>query len=314
MDTIYLHIEYLLRTHDCVIVPGIGAFIVSRRPAYFDREAGVILPPSQEISFNASIQHNDGLIANSIARRAMIDYQSALEITLDQVAEMRSRLDSRRRLDIGSIGTLTLGPEDNIIFTPDSRLIGMSATLGLHQIILPRPAEETPEETTAPAEVAAETPAPQPEGRRFRTDKYYYIPVHKVFVKVAAMIAVVAAVAISVILHTPADNGGPHRDVASVIPVAIESVKPAPAPKADIAIADTAKAKYHVVVGTFTTDDEVERFMRRHSDDGYDLRVIKGKKYTRVTADRGADRQQMVSTLRSERLDSCFSNAWIWEN
>lgn len=243
----------------------------------------------------------------------MIDYQSALEIMLRQVAEVRARLDARRRIEIGSIGSLTLGPEDNIIFTPDARQLGMSATLGMHRIILPRP-EETPLTPEAPQADVKTEQAPETATRKFRTDKYYYIPIHKAFVKIAAMIAVVAAIAISVVMHSPADSGVPHRDVASVIPVAIEASRPAPAPKAEAAKADTAAARYHVVVGTFTTDDEVDRFMRRHAGDGYSLRIIKGKKYTRVTADRGDDRQAMVNTLRSEKLDSCFAGAWIWEN
>ncbi|MDE6547663.1 MAG: SPOR domain-containing protein, partial [Muribaculaceae bacterium] len=44
MDILPLHIEYLLTRHDCVIVPGIGAFIATETEAFIDLENGVIRP------------------------------------------------------------------------------------------------------------------------------------------------------------------------------------------------------------------------------------------------------------------------------
>ena len=76
MITICEHIEYLLRNHDCVIVPGWGAFIAQYQPASFT-EDGQMLPPSRLIGFNASISHQDGLLASSVMRREKISYDAA---------------------------------------------------------------------------------------------------------------------------------------------------------------------------------------------------------------------------------------------
>ena len=46
MQELALHIEYLLKRHDCVIVPGFGAFLASRRRAAYSPES--VLPSSVE--------------------------------------------------------------------------------------------------------------------------------------------------------------------------------------------------------------------------------------------------------------------------
>jgi hypothetical protein len=62
MYSITRHIEYLVSRHDCVVVPGWGAFIAQYEPARIDAESGLIVPPSRAISFNQSVMHNDGLL------------------------------------------------------------------------------------------------------------------------------------------------------------------------------------------------------------------------------------------------------------
>lgn len=46
METLGIHIEYLLQRHECVILPGIGAFIVSNDAARIDMATGEIILPN----------------------------------------------------------------------------------------------------------------------------------------------------------------------------------------------------------------------------------------------------------------------------
>lgn len=312
MNTLTLHIEYLLRLHDCVIVPTLGAFIISRCPARFDREAGVILPPSADLTFNPSVTHNDGLLATSIARRAGIDYDSAVEILDEEVAALRAHLSATRSLVLGTLGTLVLGPEDNPVFTPAHR---QTERYGLHQVLLPRlaPVPLTAEASDLQPANAATADAPVRKERKFSPDKYYYIPVHKMFAKVSAVIVAVVLLVAGFVNLTPVADDATRRDCASVIPVPM--VKPAAVKTAgQQPIAPDTMAQYHVVVGTFTSKDEAARFMARHSGDGFDLKSVEGRRYTRITAARSHDRDAMVDVLRSAAIDSCFNNAWIWKN
>ena len=312
MNTLTLHIEYLLRLHDCVIVPTLGAFIISRCPARFDREAGVILPPSADLTFNPSVTHNDGLLATSIARRAGIDYDSAVEILDEQVAALRAHLSVARTITLGSLGTLTLGAEDNPVFTPARR---QTERYGLHQVLLPRlaPAPQAGEGVEIQPAVVTPAETPERKERRFSPEKYYYIPVHKMFAKVSAVIVAVVLLVAGFVNLSPGADDATRRDCASVIPVPMAKPAPVKVAEPQPALTDTT-AQYHVVVGTFTSKDEAARFMARHAADGFDLKSVEGRRYTRITAARSHDRDAMVSVLRSAAIDSCFNNAWIWKN
>ena len=69
MYNLSLHIEYLLLHHDCVVVPGLGAFINVRHAAYFDAVTRVWHPMTREVRFNGALTHDDGLLSSSYARK-----------------------------------------------------------------------------------------------------------------------------------------------------------------------------------------------------------------------------------------------------
>ena len=48
------HIEYLLTEHDCVLVPGLGGFVLQYVPARFSEGRKSIQPPGKQITFNSS--------------------------------------------------------------------------------------------------------------------------------------------------------------------------------------------------------------------------------------------------------------------
>ena len=69
MFSIIEHIEYLITCHDCVVVPGWGAFIANYDASTYDATKNVMARPRRSIGFNASVSHNDGLLAQSLMRR-----------------------------------------------------------------------------------------------------------------------------------------------------------------------------------------------------------------------------------------------------
>lgn len=307
-NTLPLHIEYLLRTHDCVTVPGLGAFIVSRRSAVFDRSAGLLLPPVREVLFNASIVHNDGVIANSIARREGLSFAQASEKLHHDAGDLYNRLREGETIDLGSVGSLSMGEENNVIFTPSADAETCARRLGLEPVDISHstPVERVPEVAETTAEPKAE--------RKFRTDKYYYIPVNKRLARYAAILAVIIAVAIPFFTFTPAS--APSPDMASVVPVPkVERkvAKPAPAPKPAPQKAAPAD-RFYLIVGTFTLPEEVERFVARHSDEGFKLTVLKGERYTRVSIASSPERDELLPMLRDEKARSTFDGMWIWES
>ncbi|NVO20588.1 MAG: HU-CCDC81 and SPOR domain-containing protein [Bacteroidetes bacterium] len=125
------YIQELLYTHECVIVPGLGGFLTSYRPARIIKESNKFYPPSSQVAFNASLSENDGVLANYVSRENSISYTEAL-------AEIRKWVDSSFRLMhsggklvLEDIGNLTLNTEGNLIFEPELRLNFLGNSFGL---------------------------------------------------------------------------------------------------------------------------------------------------------------------------------------
>ena len=118
MDILPLHIEYLLTRHDCVIVPGFGAFIASETKAYIDFENGRIRPRRREISFNSNVVTDDGLLAHSIARHERLSYEDARRSLTLLVERITSDLDREGEVSLGMIGRLVKDPEGHISYHP----------------------------------------------------------------------------------------------------------------------------------------------------------------------------------------------------
>lgn len=76
-DNLSLHITTLLRRNDCVVVPGVGAFVATHRQATV--ADGVLTAPVREVSFNPALTYDDGLIASSVSRRLKISFEQARE-------------------------------------------------------------------------------------------------------------------------------------------------------------------------------------------------------------------------------------------
>ena len=51
------HIFELLKHNDCVIITGLGGFVLNYKPAYINEINNTIHPPSKLISFNSKLIH-----------------------------------------------------------------------------------------------------------------------------------------------------------------------------------------------------------------------------------------------------------------
>lgn len=146
MISIYAHIEYLIRHQDCVILPGFGAFVAHYQSAHIDIDTGIMMPPARLIGFNASLNHNDGMLAMSISRRCKMSYNEAVLSITEQVNSMRYQLNNDKELSIGRLGLLKLNSNNNIEFEQHIHFATSSEFIGLSPIaVSPIEAKEKPE-------------------------------------------------------------------------------------------------------------------------------------------------------------------------
>lgn len=116
VNTVIEHIEYLTRVHDCVAVPGLGAFIAQYESARISDDGSSILPPSRTIVFNGALTHNDGLLVNSVARRSGIHYEDALTTVKAGVSTLMRQLEIDGEVSLGLLGMLVKEADRGLLF------------------------------------------------------------------------------------------------------------------------------------------------------------------------------------------------------
>lgn len=116
IDTISQHIATLLRRNDCVIIPGVGAFVATRRSATLAND--MLTPPRREVSFNPAMVHDDGLLAASVSRRMKISFEQARERVSAEAALMQRRLKAEGAVNIARVGVLQRRSGGRLEFVP----------------------------------------------------------------------------------------------------------------------------------------------------------------------------------------------------
>ncbi|MDE7349499.1 MAG: hypothetical protein K2N25_00385 [Muribaculaceae bacterium] len=214
MDILPLHIEYLLTRHDCVIVPGLGAFIATETEAEIDLEAGIIRPCRREIGFNSSVVTDDGLLTHSIARREGLSYEEARRLLAHLTERMISDLNQEWEVSLGMVGKLVKDSEGLISFKPRQSAIlsDIMQELKLSDKVSAT-AITSPEQTSE--DFATKTD--EEEGMRtirVKADRYVFT-VSKRAVHAAAMLVAIITIGLSLLLPVNHDN----QQKASVISI-----------------------------------------------------------------------------------------------
>lgn len=112
-------IKELLFGHDCVIVPGFGAFLGNYKPAHLDNTSSIFFPPVKQISFNRNLIHNDGLLIGRISESQKINYAEARNSVDEFVNEIKRRLSKGEKVVFVNIGSFVNDNEGNLQFEPD---------------------------------------------------------------------------------------------------------------------------------------------------------------------------------------------------
>ena len=112
------HIEILLLSNDCVIVPGFGGFVTHHVCARLDEDDRTMLPPKVTVGFNQQLTMNDSLLVQSYIETYDYSYPEALRIVDEEVAQLRDMIHEYGHFDIHSVGRLSVNRSGNYEFEP----------------------------------------------------------------------------------------------------------------------------------------------------------------------------------------------------
>ncbi len=151
------HIEILLLTNDCVIVPDLGGFMAHYVEASYNEADATFLPPLRTLGFNPQLKLNDSLLVQSYIEAYDISYPEALRRVEAEVRELRQHLETERQYELHDIGLLHYNEEGNLEFEPCEAGILTPQLYGLSSFELPRRVAAV----TRPASSTAPTPLPE---------------------------------------------------------------------------------------------------------------------------------------------------------
>lgn len=112
------HIEILLLSNDCVIVPNLGGFMTHHIDARYDAEENLFLPPLRTLGFNPQLTINDSLLAQSYIEAYDLSYPEAMRRIESEVAELKQLLHNEGYYALNGIGELSMTDDGRILFEP----------------------------------------------------------------------------------------------------------------------------------------------------------------------------------------------------
>lgn len=326
--------------HDCVVVPGFGAFVAQNQPAYRAAD-GTWMPPSRPVSFNAGVSHDDGLICTSIARKESVSYEAARNMVANEVAMMRQRM-AAGAVDMSRIGSFHTDEAGSMLFSPCAGIpLSAVETLGLRPCaVAALPVEETEE----PAVLEVDF-----EERRSRS---------RGWLKIAASAAVLiglgltlstpvavdrsamqyASVASPALLdmtkkapeaaqdasrrlicvsHGALADGAAKVEFTAPAPVAEAKAEAAPAAKpakpaktASAIINEAGEGRHYLIVASCESRAKAQRYIDRRP--GLGLRILQSDGRFRVYISEGSTREEAAAMKESKSFAAAYPDAWVY--
>ncbi|KAB8151176.1 SPOR domain-containing protein [Kordia sp. TARA_039_SRF] len=312
-----LYISDLLYRYECVTIPDFGAFLTQRKGAQVHHTTNAFYPPTKELSFNAQLSSNDGLLVKYIADVTKEEYETTLQKVKAAVDTWKKRLDNSEIISLENIGDLYLNAEGNMQFEPSYQLNYLTSSFGLSSFVsseIERITEEVVEEMTPAVleeEVAEAIPLPIVEERRRKRFPWTY----------AAAAAIVLSAGIfgfneysknqqeqqQVVEHEKA-----KKSIDKYIQQAtFFSSNPVELPSITMKVAKEVQ-NYHVVAGAFRIEENAHEKVAQLQAAGFDAELLGKNRYGlhQVSYASFSTRAEAISALAKIKRETA-PEAWL---
>lgn len=268
------HISQLLYRYQCVTVPGFGAFLAETHSAQLNEMSNSFYPPKTVISFNANLRHNDGLLANHIARTEKTTYDEALASIQSEVTIWRQILEINQKFSLKNIGELSLNAEGNFVFKPHEQQNYLKDSFGLTSFVSPVIKREVLQ-VVAP-EAVHEEPIALPAPVKKQNHFYKYAAAAAVLLSVGGVFGL-KWYNNHIHEQTLAVRSEVQKEVQEQIQEATFVIDNPMAP-VTMTLGEE-KLPYHVVAGAFRMESNADKVCRKLSRKGFKARKLEPNQY-----------------------------------
>jgi len=185
------HIGQLVLEHECVIIPGLGAFLTNSHASEINQRHHSIQPPIRSLVFNAQLNSNDGLLAHYLSQRLDFSYRTSLHLLEVFASYCQRDLADGKQIAFGDLGILDKNSHHKLEFYPNTAINYNEDAYGLKPLAIKSIEREAGFGLNAPIR-KMET--------RSKTAKV--IAINRTLRKVAAVL-IPAAILLSALLYLP---------------------------------------------------------------------------------------------------------------
>lgn len=303
------HIEYLMLSNDCVVVPGFGAFIAQYTSSNNCAQNSTFTSPKRSISFNASINHNDGLLANSIAKKALIPYAEALKQIEKSTTICRQALSDGSEVPFGRLGFFISNVEGHIEFIPFHHELANDDFFGLQSFSFPTLAERNAQVATE--ETVSETYS-EPEINIGRRNWFSHKAV-QIAASIVMLVCLTFALSTPIIVDKPTHQLAtlnvptptmPKHKVVKTEEISLQKQVEAASEKKEA----NSNGRYAIIICSLKKQSQVAQYFQENKDIN-PANVIKKNGYYMIYFNRGDNYQELVK--EAKQMPKPYTEFWI---
>ena len=303
------HIEYLMLSNDCVVVPGFGAFIAQYTSSNNCAQNSTFTSPKRSISFNASINHNDGLLANSIAKKASIPYAEALKQIEKSTTICRQAFSDGSEVPFGRLGFFISNAEGHIEFIPFHHELANDDFFGLQSFSFPTLAKRNAQVATE--ETVSETYS-EPEINIGRKNWFSHKAV-QIAASIVMLVCLTFALSTPIIVDKPTHQLAtlnvptptmPKHKVVKTEEISLQKQVEAASEKKEA----NSNGRYAIIICSLKKQSQVAQYFQENKDIN-PANVIKKNGYYMIYFNRGDNYQELVK--EAKQMPKPYTEFWI---
>ena len=328
MEKLVKNITKLIAQHNCVIMPGIGAFLAHRVPAYYSAKEKIFMPPHRELGFNPQVTVDDALLLSEYMGEGLLSYEDANKSLSNDIDSLLSRLSDKGTVCFGDLGTFTMDIEGKISFTPNANSIDDPHNYGFEplaitplkelkkkDIVIKRNSISKYVSAVAAAIIIIFVLAPF-SNNLYNNDVQVsvagFTPVEKVAKTTVATISEtaceIAPVEETVTAHIYTEPAEVEAEITlsdEVVAVAVEEIQEAD----DIVVESTIQ--YSIIVASTPNPKNAQLAIKELSRKmKADYKVVEGDRRFRIAIESYNSEEEANDAL--ERIQATFSDAWVY--
>ena len=336
MQRIVSHIERLLLTNDCVIIPEFGGFVLHPCPAVYKSEEHKFCPPSKGIVFNPALNYHDRLLLDSYIQMYGMTFEEARISLKKDIEKLYNTIDNEGFVYFDKIGFLKRGEDWNLCFEPnrDSTFVGLKP-YGLYTFHLPPVVRNEQKEKTE----ITQTVKPKTKHKNV-----VYLPVNRYLMRAVGVSA--AAVALFLIISTPVKDvdrasfsasfipteikttnvsdlpkdttqeSTLEMDVANPIAASEETVRPpvvAPSQPVVITAEVSTMKTFYAIIGSFISEKQANQFIQEiNMPELTNMGIVTNEERVRVYAEKFDKREDAQNYILRLRANEKLKDTWLY--